>query len=135
MNTEIDEQRKDLVWETIHGNPVGKANNYMAVPDGQGGRRIIKNENIRTYERTFAEQCKIYRGRQISRPFIFYATVYVSTWATDADNIVKTVLDCLQYAEAVTNDALAVELHVRKVVDPIHPRVTYAIQETEPTLF
>lgn len=135
MNTKIDEQRKDLVWETIHGNPIGKANNYMAVPDGKGGRRIIKNENIRAYERTFAEQCKIYRGRQICRPFIFYATVYASTWATDADNIVKTVLDCLQYAGAVTNDALAIELHVRKVVDPQHPRVSYAIQETEPTLF
>ena len=129
------EMRSDLVWETIYGNPIGKANNYQCVPDGQGGRRIIKNEKIRAYERTFAEQCKIYRGRQICRPFIFYATVYVSTWATDANNVIKSVLDCLQYAEAITTDSLAIGLHVRKVVDPQHPQVKYAIEETEPTLF
>lgn len=126
---------ENIIFETVWGNPVGKANNYQAVPDGQGGRRIIKNEKIRAYERTFAEQCKINRGKQISRPFKFYANIYVSTWATDADNIVKTVLDCLQYAGAFSNDSLATELHVRKVVDPQRPRVEYAIVETEPTLF
>ena len=131
----MEELRKAFVWEVIHGNPIGKANNMMVVPDGEGGRRIIKNEKIRAYERTFDEQCRIYRNRQIDRPFKLYATIYPCTWATDADNIVKTILDCLQYAGAITNDSLAVELHIRKVVDPQHPRVEYAIEETEPRLF
>ena len=39
-----NELRQDLVWETIFGQVVSKANNYQAVPDGKGGRRIIKSD-------------------------------------------------------------------------------------------
>lgn len=46
-----DELRQDLAWETILGQVVSKANNYQAVPDGKGGRRIIKSDKMRNYER------------------------------------------------------------------------------------
>ena len=75
-----------MITEIIWGQPIGKANNYQAVPDGQGGKRIIKNEKIRAYERSFNEQCKIYRDRGISRPFRLHITVYESSNAYDLDN-------------------------------------------------
>jgi Holliday junction resolvase RusA-like endonuclease len=121
--------------ETILGQVVSKANNYMPVADTTFGRRIIKTQRLRDYEKSFAEQCTIYKGRSISRPFIFHATFYESTNSYDLDNGIKTVLDCLQYVQAITNDNLCTEMHVRKVVDPQHPRVEYAIQELEPTFF
>lgn len=72
--------------ETIYGQVVSKANSYMAVPDSAGGRRIIKNENIRAYERTFNDQCQIYRNKGISRPFRLHITVYEGSNAYDLDN-------------------------------------------------
>ena len=124
-----------MIYETIWGQPVSKANSYMAVPDGDGGKRIIKNERIRAYERSFDEQCKIYRGKQINRPFRLHITVYESSNAYDLDNCLKTVLDCLQYAGAITNDNLCVGILATKRIDRDHPRIEYGLEELEPTLF
>lgn len=130
-----DELRSDLVWETIHGQVVSKANNYQAVPDGKGGRRIIKSEKMRQYERSFARQCRLYRNRGINRPFILHAVVYESTWAFDLDNALKGTLDCLQTANAISNDNLCIAINARKAIDGRNPRIMYAIEETEPRLF
>ena len=121
--------------ETIFGQVVAKANNYLAVPDKDGGRRIIKSEAMREYERTFAVQCSTYRQRHISSPFVLHITVYQSSWRYDLDNSIKTVLDCLQQVGAITNDNLCVEIQARKAIDRINPRVTFSIQETQPRLF
>ena len=128
-----DELRQDLVWETILGQVVSKANNYQAVPDGKGGRKIIKSDKMRNYERSFARQCRLYRD--ISKPFILHAVVYESTWAFDLDNALKGTLDCLQSARAITNDNLCIAINARKTIDGQNPRLMYAIEETEPTLF
>ncbi len=63
--------------EVITGQIVAKANNYQSVPDkATGGRRIIKNSRVRTYERNFLKQCRVYAGRMINRPFELIVTVY-----------------------------------------------------------
>lgn len=129
------EFRTDLQWETIRGQVPSKANLYLAVPDSAGGRRIIKDERVRDYERSFAQQCQIYKDRHISRPFNLHAVVYESTWSYDIDNSLKTVLDCMQYVGAISNDNLCISISARKVIDPNNPRVMYAIEETEPRLF
>lgn len=129
------ELRKDLQWETIMGQVPSKSNSYLAVPDSAGGRRIIKDERVRAYERSFATQCTVYRGRNISRPFNLHAVVYESTWSYDLDNAFKALLDNLQYVGAITNDNLCVSITARKAIDPQNPRVMYAIEETEPRLF
>lgn len=49
--------------EVVLGQIVAKANNYQAVPDGTGGRRMIKNFRVRAYEKNFLKQCKLYAGR------------------------------------------------------------------------
>ena len=130
-----NELRRDLQWETIFGQVVSKANNYQAVPDGKGGRRIIKSEKMRQYERSFAKQCRLYRNMGIDRPFILHAVVYESTWAYDLDNALKGTLDCLQSAKAITNDNLCIAINARKAIDSHNPRLMFAIEETEPRLF
>ena len=120
--------------ETIFGQVIAKANNYLSVPDGKGERRIIKNESIRQYERSFFQQCRIYRNRRVSSPFILHATVFQSSWSYDLDNSVKTLLDCLQQVNAITNDNLCIEIRARKAIDRSNPRVVFRIEETQPRL-
>ena len=71
----------------------------------------------------------------IDRPFRLHITVYESSNAYDLDNCLKTVLDCLQYAGAITNDNLCVGISATKKLDREHPRVEYGIEELEPRLF
>lgn len=128
-------QTHNMKTETILGQVIGKANNYQAVPDGHGGRRIIKNGKLRAYERLFASQCRIYRGRWINRPFRLHLTVFEASRAFDLDNSIKTILDCLQYAHAIKDDNLCVGIVAEKKIDPRNPRIVYGIEELEPRLF
>lgn len=115
--------------EVIHGQIVGKSNNYQVIPDkAAGGRRIIKTEKLRAYERSFDAQCKIYRNRLISCRFKFVAVIYQSNMRFDIDNSVKTVLDCLQYARAITDDSFCVKLDIEKRIDPQRPRIEFGIE-------
>ena len=52
--------------EVIYGQIIAKANHYQAVPGKNDKKRIIKDEKIRAYERSFMEQCRIYRNRCVS---------------------------------------------------------------------
>ena len=120
--------------ETIYGQVIAKANNYQAVPDGQGGRRIIKSDEVRRYERSFLNQCKVYRNRYISRPFRLIVKVFESSSRYDLDNSLKTILDCLQYAKAIKDDNLCVGIEAEKRVDRTRPRIEYRLVELEPKL-
>jgi len=122
-------------YETISGQMLAKANHYMAVPDIEGGRRIIKDKEFREYERNFRKQCTVYRGRLINRPFKLHAVVYHSSVRFDLDNSLKTLLDLLQDVKAITNDSLCMEIEAKKVIDRTRPRVTFAIEEFEPRFF
>lgn len=114
--------------ETIRGQIIAKANNYLAVPDKTtGGRRIIKNDKVRAYERSFANQCRIYAGQKINRPFGLVVAIYYQRNVYDLDNSLKTLLDCLQYVGAITDDKLCTRIVADKLVDPYNPRVEFSI--------
>ena len=122
-------------YEEITSQIVSKSNGYQAVPDGQGGRRIIKSAQVRAYEKEFDRQCKVYRDRNICRPFILHLIVYESSWAYDLDGAFKVLLDMLQTVHAIKNDNLCVGIHAEKRIDRDHPRILYGIEELEPRLF
>ena len=92
--------------ETIYGQVIAKANNYQAVPGKEGQKRIIKNDRIREYEKSFCLQCRKYRGKRIAGRFKLFIRVWQSSSRFDLDNALKTILDCLQMVEAITNDSL-----------------------------
>lgn len=115
--------------ETIYGQIIAKANHYQAVPGKLGTKRIIKDEKIRTYERSFAQQCKIYRNRGISSRFRLFVRVFHSSVRFDLDNSLKTLLDCLQMVGAITDDKLCFQIEAEKKIDRYHPRIEFAILE------
>lgn len=117
--------------EVIYGLIVAKANHYQAVPDGNGGRRIIKDAKIRQYEDSFREQCVIYRNRGISRKFVLYVRVWFKNDRSDLDNSLKTLLDCLQDVGAITDDNLCYKIIAEKAIDRNNPRVQFALQTLE----
>ena len=123
-----------LITETIFGQVVSKANNYQVGNNKHGNRYIIKSPEIRAYERSFSQQCKIYRDRFINGRFTLFIAVYESSLRFDLDNALKTILDCLQSVNAITNDKLCVKIVAEKRLDKNNPRVVYAIQEHEPKL-
>lgn len=120
--------------ETIYGQVISKANNYQVGNGGNGNRHIIKSPEIQEYERSFVSQCRIYRDRLISCRFTLYVAVYESSIRYDLDNALKTILDCLQMAKAITNDNLCVKIVAEKRIDKNNPRVVFAIEEHEPRL-
>jgi len=124
----------EIEKETIFGQVISKANSY-AVGNSGGSRHIIKNPEIRTYEKSFRQQCKIYKGRLINRPFEFYVAVYERSKRFDLDNALKTILDCLQQVKAITDDNLCIKIVAEKRIDRNNPRIVFGIRETEPRLF
>lgn len=115
--------------EVIHGQIIAKANHYQAVPGKFGAKRIIKDEKIRAYEKSFMQQCKIYRNKGISSRFRLFVRVYHSSVRFDLDNSLKTLLDCLQMAGAITDDKLCFQIEAEKKIDRYHPRIEFAILE------
>lgn len=65
----------NMITEVIQGQIIAKANHYQAVPGKDGARRIIKDEKIRAYEKSFALQCRIYRNKRISGRFRLFVKV------------------------------------------------------------
>lgn len=115
--------------ETINGQIVAKANHYLSVPAKHGEKRIIKDDVIRTYERSFLKQCRIYKNRHISGRFRLFVRVFHSSVRFDLDNSLKTLLDCLQMAGAITDDKLCFQIEAEKKIDKYNPRVEFAILE------
>ena len=114
--------------ETIYGQVVSKANNYEIGNDKHGQRYIIKSEAMRAYERSFMEQCRIYKDRLINCHFTLYVAVYESSVRYDLDNALKTLLDCLQMVKAITDDNLCRKIVAEKRIDKYRPRMVFGIE-------
>lgn len=122
--------------EVIFGQVVAKANHYLVVPDSHThGKRLIKDDELRAYEKSFIAQCAVYKDRCISRPFKLVIDVFQSSNRFDLDNSLKTILDLLQYVHAISDDNLCMKIEATKHIDRERPRVVYSLQEYEPSLF
>lgn len=115
--------------EIILGQVVAKANNYLAVPSKDGEKRIIKNEKVRKYEESFKQQCNVYKGKAIDYPFKLRIAVYFKNDRADLDNSLKTILDCLQMVDAITDDNLCYRIAAEKRIDRTNPRIEFAIEK------
>ncbi|MFI3332830.1 MAG: RusA family crossover junction endodeoxyribonuclease [Rikenellaceae bacterium] len=57
--------------------------------------------------------------------------VWYSSVRFDLDNSLKTLLDCLQSVEAITNDNLCYAIEAEKHIDKLRPRVEFALIEID----
>lgn len=117
---------------TIDGQPVSKSNSYEVkmVKTAKGMRpTIIKSMKVRMFEMSFRKQLpSILEELRIDKPFIIDIDFYFRTKASDIDNGPKAVMDCLQYAGAITNDNLCYQMNLKKYVDRSHPRIEFKIE-------
>ena len=125
-----------MIYEAkIFGEIPAKANHYQAVPDKRtGGRRIIKDRVIRNYEGWFVRQIKKEPGvpdEPIRNPFVIEVTICYTSTRHDLDNGMKTLLDCLQMAGIIRDDAQCREIHARKIVNKFEPFVHLIIKADE----
>lgn len=112
---------------TIYGACPSKSNAYKVIQLGGHGS-LAKTDALESYEQSFFMQNPLRRAR-IARRFKFSVDVYYKSDRPDLDNALKILLDCLQLCETITNDRLCAEIHARKFIDRINPRVVFTIEE------
>lgn len=126
---------QQLEKEVIYGQILAKSNHYQAVPDGKGGRRIIKDAAIRAYEKSFCQQYRIYKNKGINTPFTLYVKVFHSSMRFDLDNSLKTLLDNLQTVRAISDDKFCFKIIAEKAIDKQRPRIIFGIEAKQQELF
>lgn len=116
----------------IPGQCPAKSNCYKIVARG-GHASLAKQAALKAYEEMFMWRCSL-RGTKaaplINTPFRIDMDVFFRTKANDVDNSLKIVLDTLQHScHAIRNDNLCAEIHVRKFIDKVNPRIEFTIEE------
>ena len=110
---------------TIYGQVPSKSNGYKIITIS-GHSSLAKTKAPKDYERKFYLQCPL-RGEEIAEPFAIDMDVYYNSNRPDLDNAFKIVLDCLQLCKAIKNDRYCFEIHARKLVDKVIPRIELSI--------
>ena len=110
---------------TIYGQVPSKSNGYKIITIS-GHSSLAKTKALKDYERKFYLQCPL-RGEEIAEPFAIDMDVYYNSNRPDLDNAFKIVLDCLQLCKAIKNDRYCFEIHARKLVDKVNPRIVLSI--------
>lgn len=110
---------------TIYGQVPSKSNGYKIITIS-GHSSLAKTKALKDYERKFYLQCPL-RGEEIAEPFAIDMDVYYNSNRPDLDNAFKIVLDCLQLCKAIKNDRYCYEIHARKLVDKVNPRIELSI--------
>ena len=110
---------------TIYGQVPSKSNGYKIITIS-GHSSLAKTKALKDYERKFYLQCPP-RGEEIAEPFAIDMDVYYNSNRPDLDHAFKIVLDCLQLCKAIKNDRYCFEIHARKLVDKVNPRLELSI--------
>lgn len=115
--------------QIIYSQPPSKSNQYrIIILHGHGS--LAKTKNIKEYEQNFYKQCSL-RDKKIKGFFKLDVDVYFKNNRPDIDNSLKILLDCLQSCKAIINDRQCVEIHARKLIDKLNPRIEFIIEEVE----
>lgn len=113
--------------QVIYADIPSKSNCYKIIVTA-GFHRLGKTKAVKDYENKFFMQCSL-RNACINGNFRIDVDCYNSSNRKDLDNSFKLLLDCLQQCKAIKNDRQCVEIHARKFVDKVNPRVEFQITE------
>lgn len=122
---------KEMTYEkqTIYGKLPSKSNCYRIITlHGHGS--LAKQKVLKEYEKNFYSQCSL-RDKNISGFFKLTVDIYHENSRPDLDNGFKILLDCLQTCKAIKNDRQCMEIHARKLIDKVNPRIEFSIEEVE----
>jgi Holliday junction resolvase RusA-like endonuclease len=114
--------------QIIYGQVPSKSNSYRSIVV-KGINKLVKNNDVRKYEKQFILQCNLYRNLGIQNKFEFYGDIFFRSERSDLDGCLKVILDCLQKANAIKNDNKCVKIYLRKYVDKENPRVEFILKE------
>ena len=113
--------------QIIYGQPPSKSNSYKIITIN-GHSKLGKTDATKRYEQNFFMQCSL-RKKGICKRFKITLDVYFGSDRPDLDNSCKVILDCLQACDAIKNDRLCAEIHARKLIDKLNPRIEFVIEE------
>lgn len=113
--------------QIILGDVPSKSNCYKIIVTA-GFHRLGKTTAVKDYEKRFFMQCSL-RNAKISKNFKIEVDCFNSSNRKDLDNSFKILLDCMQECGVIKNDRQCVEIHARKFIDKINPRVEFVITE------
>lgn len=112
--------------QIIYGQPPSKSNAYRIITiHGHGS--LAKTAATKKYEESFFMQCSL-RNANITKRYKLTVDVYFSSDRPDLDNALKVIEDCLQTSCVVKNDRLCAEIHARKLIDKVNPRIEFWIE-------
>ena len=115
--------------QTIYGKIPSKSNCYKIVTIS-GHSSLCKTKSLKEYEKQFYIQCSE-REKTIEGYFKLDVDVYHENMRPDLDNSFKILLDMLQNCRVIKNDRYCVEIHARKLVDKVNPRIHFVLEEVE----
>ena len=113
--------------QTVYGQPPSKSNEKKLVVI-RGHAAVAKTKATKEYEQSFFMQCSL-RKLNISARFKLTVDVFFKSDQPDLDNSLKIILDCLQACGTIKNDLLCAEIHARKLIDRLNPRIEFEIEE------
>lgn len=113
--------------QTILGKVPSKSNCYKIISLGKHSS-LAKKPALKAYENAFFMQCKL-RDLNIKGYFRLKIDIFHENMRPDLDNGFKIVLDCLQSCKVIENDRNCVEIHARKFVDKLSPRIEFTLEE------
>lgn len=112
---------------TIYGDVVSKSNQYRIINIG-GHASLKKSDAVKEFEKKFYLQNKL-RNAHIDGFFKIYLDAYFSSNRKDLDGAFKLILDTLQTSGTIKNDRQCTEIHARKFIDKVNPRIEFTIVE------
>lgn len=117
-----------MTKQVIFGNPPSKSNAYRIITlNGHGS--LAKTDALKKYEKSFYMQCNQYRNKCIKGFFEIHLKAYYPSMRTDLDNVLKCLLDCLEYVKAIENDNKCIKIVAEKFIDKANPRIEFYIVE------
>jgi Holliday junction resolvase RusA-like endonuclease len=112
----------------IKGHLALKSNGRRIIFRGQRRPRSIKSEAALMFAATFATQIR--RPKEaFAGPVALFADVWYADKRRDLD--ISLLQDAIQDAGIIVNDRAILEIHARRFIDKMNPRVKFKLVELE----
>lgn len=118
---------------TIQGQCPSKSRNYrVGVIGGKNTKArgtLYKSSEFKNWEKDFLFQLSQFKNPMMFYEFEIGLIVYFKTYASDIDNSLKGILDCLQSAHWIQNDNQCMKINIEKRVSTNDPKILFKLKK------